>query len=65
MCVVRNIPELCLIRNDADPDESEVALQHIGMAIPIHVNFGISRMEGVVREVRAALQRRKKEVLLA
>lgn len=50
---------------DSDPDESEVVLQHIGTAIPVHVNFGISRMDRVVREVRAALQRRKKEVLLA
>jgi len=50
---------------DSDPDESEVVLQHIGMAIPIHLNFGISGMERVVREVRAALQRRKKEVVLA
>jgi CheY-like chemotaxis protein len=50
---------------DSDPDESEVVLQHIGMAIPIHVNFAISGTERVVREVRAALQRRKKEVLLA
>jgi CheY-like chemotaxis protein len=49
---------------DSDPDESEVILQHIGMAIPIHVNFGISGLERVVREVRAALQRRKKEVCL-
>ena len=50
---------------DSDPDESDVVLQHIGMAIPIHVNFGISGMERVVREVRAAQLRRKKEVLLA
>ena len=50
---------------DSDPDESEVVLQHIGMAIPIHISFAISGMERVLREVRAALQRRKKEVLLA
>jgi len=36
---------------DSDPDESEVVLQHIGTAIPVHVNFGISRMDRVVREV--------------
>ncbi len=50
---------------ESEPDESEVVLQQIGMAIPVYVNFAISGMERVVREVRAALQRRQKEVLLA
>src|SRR5712692_2547984 len=50
---------------EAEPDESEMLLQHVGMAIPVHVSFAISGMERVLREVRAALQRRKREVLLA
>ncbi|HUJ95219.1 MAG TPA: hypothetical protein VLW84_08155 [Terriglobales bacterium] len=50
---------------ESEPDESEVLLEHIGMAIPVQVNFAISKAERVVRELRAALQRRKKEVTLA
>lgn len=49
---------------DADPDASEVLLQHIGTAMPVHVNFAISGIERVVREVRAALCRRKREVIV-
>ncbi|HVO81893.1 MAG TPA: hypothetical protein VMT28_14245 [Terriglobales bacterium] len=50
---------------DAEPDASETVLQHIGMAMPVHVNFAISGIERVVRELRAALGRRKREVLVA
>ncbi len=50
---------------ETEPDESEMVLEHIGMAIPLHVNFAISGTERVVRELRAALHRRRKEVELA
>jgi hypothetical protein len=50
---------------EGTPDESERVLQHIEMAIPVFVNFAISGIERVVRELRAALQRRSKEVLIA
>jgi hypothetical protein len=50
---------------EAEPDESEVVLHHIGTAIPVYINFAICGMDRVVREVRAALHRRKREVLLA
>lgn len=50
---------------DAEPDASEMVLQHIGMAMPVHVNFAISGIERVVRELRAALCRRKREVIVA
>lgn len=49
----------------AEPAEGDLVLQHIGTAIPVYVNFAISGMERVVREVRAALCRRKREVLVA
>ena len=42
-----------------------MVLQHVGTAIPVYVNFAICGMERVVRELRAALHRRKREVLLA
>jgi hypothetical protein len=50
---------------EVEPDESELVLQHIGMAIPLHVNFAISGVERVARELRMALHRRKREVLVA
>ncbi len=50
---------------ETEPDESETALEHIGMAIPVHINFAISGMERLIREIRAALYRRKKEGVLA
>jgi hypothetical protein len=49
---------------ETEPVESDMVLEHIGTAIPVHVNFAISGMDRVVRELRAALQRHKKEVLL-
>jgi hypothetical protein len=50
---------------EAEPDESETLLEHIGTAIPVTVNFSISGMDRVLRELRAALHRRKKELTLA
>jgi hypothetical protein len=50
---------------DAEPDESEVMLQHVGAAIPVYINFAISATPRVVRELRSALQRRKREVTAA
>jgi hypothetical protein len=50
---------------EAEPDESETALQHIGTAIPVPINFAISGIERVVRELRAALHRRKREAVVA
>jgi hypothetical protein len=50
---------------DAEPDASEMVLQHIGMAMPVHVNFAISGIERVVRELRAALCRHKREAIVA
>jgi hypothetical protein len=49
---------------EIEPAESDVVLEHIGTAIPVHVNFAISGKDRVVRELRAALHRHKKEVLL-
>ena len=50
---------------ETEPDESETVLEHLGMAIPVHINFAISGMERLIREIRAALHRRKKEAVLA
>jgi hypothetical protein len=50
---------------ETEPVESDMVLEHIGSAIPVQVNFAISGMDRVVRELRAALHRRKKDVLQA
>jgi hypothetical protein len=48
---------------ETEPVESDMVLEHIGTAVPVHVNFAINGMERVVRELRAALHRHKKQVL--
>src|ERR1700687_996139 len=46
---------------ETEPHEGETTLEHLGTAIPVQVNLAISGMERLVREVRAALQRRQRE----
>lgn len=46
---------------ETEPVESDMVLEHIGTAIPVHVNFAISGVDRVERELRVALQRHKKE----
>ena len=50
---------------EAEPDETETLMQHLGDAIPVQVNLAISGLDRLVREVRAAVQRRKHEEVLA
>lgn len=50
---------------ESEPDEGEVLLEHIGAAIPVYINFAISGVERVVRELRAALARRTREEIVA
>ena len=50
---------------DADPEQGEVVLQHVGTAIPIYVNCAISGKERIVREVLAALRRWEREKNIA
>jgi hypothetical protein len=50
---------------EAEPEPTSVLFNHLGMAVPLFVNFGISGMERVVRELRAALARRGLETVLA
>jgi hypothetical protein len=45
----------------SEPNEIDTALKHVGTAIPVGVNLGISGPERLVREVRAAVRRRKHE----
>src|ERR1700680_3824984 len=50
---------------DADPDETDRVLLHIGMATPVYINLAISGVERVIRELRTALHRRKRETQIA
>jgi hypothetical protein len=50
---------------DAEPDESDQMLQHLGTATPVYVNFAISGVARVVREIRSALARRQREEQVA
>lgn len=46
---------------ETEPQESEQMLEHLGTAFPVYVNFGITGMERLLRDVRSALHRRKRE----
>lgn len=48
---------------ETEPDEIDTAMQHLGTAIPVQVNLAISGLDRLVREVRAAVERRKREEL--
>jgi hypothetical protein len=50
---------------EAEPEQCELVMEHLGTAVPVHVNFAINGTQRVVRELRAALLRRKKEAVLS
>jgi len=50
---------------DAEPEEGETVLKLLGTAVPVYLNFALTGIERVIRELRSALQRRQREVLLA
>jgi hypothetical protein len=50
---------------EAEPDEGDVVMQHLGTAVALQINFAISGLERVIRELRAALNRRKRESIAA
>jgi hypothetical protein len=50
---------------DADPVQADYLIHHLGGAALVFVNFAISGVERVLREVRAAFHRHSREVMLA
>jgi hypothetical protein len=46
---------------ETEPEESDQVLEHFGTAFPVYVNFALTGMERLLREVRSALHRRKRE----
>ena len=49
---------------EIEPVESDMVLEHLGTAVPVHVNFAISNVDRVARELQAALRRHEREVLV-
>lgn len=50
---------------ETEPEESDQIIEHLDTAFPVYVNFAVTGMERLVREVRSALQRRKREEFAA
>src|SRR5438270_10301763 len=50
---------------ETEPEESDQMIEHLGTAFPVYVNFGVTGMERLVRDVRSALHRRKREEAVA
>jgi hypothetical protein len=50
---------------DAEPDDAETIVKHMGTAVPVYSNFAVSGIERVSRELRSALHRRKRELVVA
>ena len=46
---------------ETEPEESDQVLEHLGTAYPVYVNFALTGMDRLLREVRSALHRRKRE----
>jgi signal transduction histidine kinase len=46
---------------ETEPDESDQMIEHLGTAFPVYVNFAVTGMDRLVREVRSALHRRQRE----
>src|ERR1700676_4415646 len=46
---------------ETEPVESDQMLEHLGTAFPVYLNFAVTGMDRLVREVRSALHRRQRE----
>src|SRR5450432_29009 len=46
---------------ETEPEESDQMIEHLGTAFPVYVNFGVTGIERLLREVRSALHRRRRE----
>ena len=46
---------------ETEPEESDQVLEHLGTSYPVYVNFALTGMDRLLREVRSALHRRKRE----
>lgn len=49
---------------ESDVDATEEVLRQLGSAVPVYVNFAINGIPRIARELRLALQRRKRELAM-
>ncbi len=50
---------------ETEPDESDQMIEHLGTAYPVYINFAVTGLDRLVREVRSALHQRNREELAA
>jgi hypothetical protein len=50
---------------EVDPGQADYLFHHLGTAVPVFVNFSISGMDRILRELRAAFNRHGRETLVA
>jgi hypothetical protein len=50
---------------DAEAEQAESVLKHLGSAVPVYLNFAVCGIPRLVRELRLSLQRRKRELVAA
>jgi signal transduction histidine kinase len=46
---------------ETEPEECDQMIEHLGTAFPVYVNFAVTGMDRLLRDVRSALHRRKRE----
>src|SRR5439155_5570987 len=46
---------------ETEPEESDQMIEHLGTAFPVYINFAVTGIDRLLREVRSALHRRKRE----
>ena len=46
---------------ETEPEESDQMIEHLHTAFPVYINFAVTGMERLLRDVRSALHRRKRE----
>jgi hypothetical protein len=50
---------------ETEPEASDQMVEHLGTAFPVYINFAVTGMERLVRDVRSALHRRNREEAVA
>jgi hypothetical protein len=50
---------------EVDPGQADYLFHHLGTAVPVFVNFSISGIDRILRELRAAFNRHSRETLVA
>lgn len=46
---------------ETEPEESDQMIEHLGTAFPVYINFAVTGFDRLIREVRSALHRRRRE----